>query len=178
MLSFKNLFRPAVLVAALVFGHFATSNAQLRSEVPSPFGISGPTLAHPSDGMNDQRLFGLASLRMGHSYEMSMGSFGGQMYNQNMYTNTIMLDFNERMSGRLDVAFAHSPFGNALPGMNQSGRIFVRNAELNYNLSERTNINISFRQVPAGMGYYNPYGYNGFGHGHNPFGRSRYMYPY
>ena len=39
-------------------------------------------------------------------------------------------------SGRY--TFAHSPFGQAVPGMNiQSGQIFVRNAEFNYRFNDR-----------------------------------------
>lgn len=154
-----------------------TTQAQLRNDLPSQYHISGPTLMVESQPAAEHRQFGLSSLRMGHSYEMTMGSMGGQAYNQNMYTNSLFMQFNEKMSGRLDVAFAHSPFGSAMPGMSQTGRIFVRNAEFNYALSDKANINVSFRQVPGGMGYYgNPYGYGGYGY--SPyFGRSRYS-PY
>ena len=150
------------------------ANAQLRRELPNPYTLMGPTIMMNKPDANNRGQFGFASLQMGHSYEMSFGSFGGQMYNQNMYTNTVTMQFNENMFGRLDVAFAHSPFGSALPGMNQSGRIFIRNAEFNYAINDKTNISFHFSQNP------NPYGYYGggpFGGRYSQnYGRDRYGY--
>jgi hypothetical protein len=147
--------------------------AQLRAELPTPYNITGPTIMTQGAVRSDSKLFGLLNMRMGHSYEMTMGSFGGQMYNQNMYTNTVYLDFNERMNGRFDVAFAHSPFGNAMPGMNQTGQVFVRNAEFNYKLNDRTQFSFRFQQVPGGMGMYgNPFGY---GYGRSGFHQDRFQ---
>lgn len=173
----KSILLPVLLLFALVLMTNNQAQAQLRNDLPSQYSVSGPTLMVESQPQAESRQFGLSSLRMGHSYEMSMGSMGGQMYNQNMYTNTLYMQFNEKMTGRLDVAFAHSPFGSAMPGMSQSGQIFVRNAEFNYALSERTNINFSFRQIPGGMGYGGgPFSYGGYGY--SPyFGRHRYS-PY
>lgn len=178
--TIMNIMKPTLLTLfalLIVLVATDTTQAQLRNDLPSAYNVSGPTLMVESQPVADRRQFGLSSLRMGHSYEMTMGSFGGQVYNQNMYTNSLYMQFNEKMSGRLDVAFAHSPFGSTVPGMSQTGRVFVRNAEFNYALSDRTNINFSFRQIPGGMGYYgNPYGYGGYGY--SPyFGRNRYS-PY
>lgn len=151
------------------------AQAQFRSHVPTPYSLMGPTIAVKSN-IGDTGTFGLASLQMGHSYEMSFGSFGGQMYNQNMYTNTVTMQFNEKMFGRVDVAFAHSPFGSALPGMNQTGSIFIRNAEFNYAINDKTNISFHFSQNPNGMGYYNggPFG----GSGYSPYYNRNRFNPY
>ncbi|KPP97093.1 MAG: hypothetical protein HLUCCA01_12405 [Bacteroidetes bacterium HLUCCA01] len=163
------------IVILLVLVTVTDIHAQLRRDLPSPYQITGPTLMTETQRSSSSRLFNFVNVTMGHSYEMSMGSFGGDVYNQNMYTNTLFLDFNERMNGRVDIAFAHSPFGQAVPGMNQSGQIFVRNAEFNYRFNDRTQIRFQFRQVPGGMGYNgfgDPYGYNSFygnGWGYNPF---------
>jgi len=148
-----------------------SAEAQLRRELPNPYLLMGPTIMLNKPDVYNQGQFGLSSLQMNHSYEMSFGSFGGQMYNQNMYTNTVSMQFNEKMFGRLDVAFAHSPFGSALPGMNQSGRVFIRNAEFNYAINEKTNISFHFSQNPNPMGYYGGL----FGGGYSPYyGRGRY----
>lgn len=139
------------------------SVAQLRSDVPSPYIITNPTLIQNRVASETKNAFGLANFTMGHSYEMSFGSFGGQAYNQNMYTNTMLLGFNDRLTGRLDVSLAHSPFGDNLPGMSNGAQIFVRNAMLNYALGENSNITLQFQQNPSGMGIFgNQYG-NSFG---------------
>ncbi|MCC5927455.1 MAG: hypothetical protein JJU41_12960 [Bacteroidetes bacterium] len=163
------------LIGSMLFGIAITADAQLRKDLPSAYRLTGPTLMTDHNQRNSSRLFNMVNVTMGHSYEMSMSTFGGNVYNQNMYTNTLFLDFNENFAGRVDVAFAHSPFGQGLPGMNQSGQIFVRNAEFNYRINERTQINFQFRQIPGGMGHRgfgHPYGYNsGFGRGwgYDPF---------
>lgn len=146
------------------------ANAQLRRELPNPYSLMGPTIMLNKPDPNSRGQFGLASLQMGHSYEMNFGNFGGQMYNQNMYTNTVTMQFNERMMGRVDVAFAHSPFGSALPGMNQAGRVFIRNAEFNYAINDKTNISFHFSQNPNAGYFGGPFGAGGY----SPFyGRSR-----
>lgn len=162
------------LVIILAFGNDA--DAQFRNELPTGYSVTGPTVMLNKPDSHNEREFGLSSFRMGHSYQMSFGSFGGQMFNQNMYTNTMFMQFNEKMSGRLDVAFAHSPFGSALPGMNQTGQVFIRNAEFNYNINERMNISFHFQQNPGGMGYYGgPFGMDRYGYG--PYSRHRFS-PY
>jgi hypothetical protein len=170
-------FTCLVLIFALSSALFTKAEAQLRREMPSPFKISGPTLISEMHQRDSSRLFGLVNVSMAHSYEMTMSSFGGNMYNQNMYTNTLFLNFNENLNGRVDLAFAHSPFGMGLPGANQGSQIFVRNAELNYSFNDRTHVRLQFSQMPRGaglFGYNDPFGFNGhrgafFGRGYDPF---------
>ncbi|MCH8496488.1 MAG: hypothetical protein LAT57_12775 [Balneolales bacterium] len=126
----KKLSVTAFLLAAMLFvSGIYDAEAQLRKDLPSAYQLTGPTLMTQQQ-RSDTRLFNLFNVSMGHSYEMTMSSFGGSVYNQNMYTNTLHLDFNENLQGRVDVAFAHSPFGQGMPGTNQTGQVFVRNAEL------------------------------------------------
>jgi hypothetical protein len=165
-------FTCLILTFAISAGIYSDAEAQLRRELPSPYRISGPTLVSEMHQRDSSRLFGLVNVSMAHSYEMSMSSFGGSMYNQNMYTNTLFLNFNENLNGRVDLAFAHSPFGQGLPGANQSGQIFVRNAELNYSFNERTHVRFQFSQMPRGagmFGYGDPFGH--YGHRNSFFGR-------
>lgn len=99
----------------------------------------------------------LFNMTMDHSYSMTFGSFGGQYQNLNAYTNTMHFFFSERMTGRLDLSVLHSPFGNSYLNANGSGKqidFIIRNAELNYQLSEKSNISIHFQQIPSyGYGY-------------------------
>lgn len=104
----------------------------------------------------------LFNMTMDHSYSMTFGSFGGQYQNLNAYTNTMHFFFSDRMTGRVDLSVLHSPFGNSYlnaNGSNQQVDFIVRNAELNYQLSEKSSISFHFQQVPS-YGY--GYGYNRF----------------
>lgn len=110
----------------------------------------------PSFTLN--KLFSPEHFRMGHSYEMSFGSFGGSSASMGMYTNTMMWQFNQKLAARVDVAFAHTPFGGNALGEGQSGRVFLRNAEVAYRPSENMRLHFSVHQSPYGA-YAGPYGY-------------------
>lgn len=100
-------------------------------------------------------LFGAEHFRMGHSYQMSFSSFGGQTTSMGMYTNSMMWQFNSAWAARLDVGVAHplmsSSFGN------QETRIFLRNAEVAYRPSENMEFRLHVQQSPYGR-YMRPYG--------------------
>ncbi|HEX7072222.1 MAG TPA: hypothetical protein VF190_15525 [Rhodothermales bacterium] len=117
------------------------------------------------------KLFSPAHFRMSHSYEFSTSSFGGGS-SLGMYTNTMMWQFNQKLAARVDVSYAHTPFGGNQFGMESGGRVFLRNAEIAYRPTERMELHFSIRQSPFGSymgpyGYYSPfYGYgHGFGYG-------------
>lgn len=138
-------------------GLASTAAGQLRQDVPTPYHWTGVVTKPITQTPNGQSVAPwLNQVRMRHSYEMTMGSFGGQMYNRNYYTNTLLLDFNEKLSGRMDVAFAHSPFGNGMM-MNQGPQVFLRNAELQYRFTDRAVLNVSFRHEPGAYGMTNPF---------------------
>ncbi len=143
------------------------SVAQLKSTQPSPYRNTGNVIkmeqSQPTGGLGN-----LFNMRMSHSYEMSFMSGNGFSGNVNMYTNTMMFAFSPKMTGRLDLAFAHSPFGNSMQGMQgmNQNQFFIRNASLNYKISENAQFNISFQQLPygpMGMGLNN--GFYGFERG-------------
>lgn len=107
---------------------------------------------------------------MNHSYSMNFGAVGGSFQNMNAYTNTLNFMFTPNFTGRLDVSFMHSPFGGnsfASSNNNMGGEILIRNAELNYKISDNARIHFQYQQLPSGYGLFNPYGYgmsNGFGY--------------
>jgi hypothetical protein len=146
-----------VVVLMLVFGSATIAAAQLRHEEPNPYQWTGSILRSAPIAQSSSLPFGMKGFQMSHSYEMTMGTFGGQTYNQNYYTNSMALQFNDRMTGKLDVAFAHSPFGNGMM-MNQGPRIFIRNAEFQYQISPKTQFSVSFQQNPWNR-YQSPYLY-------------------
>ncbi len=163
----KGLTFSAALVLTLLLS--SSAFAQFRGDLPNPYERTGQitTSAMGEDATN---VFGLFDMQMNQSYEMTFGSFGGgNMYNQNILTNTINMRFNENLHGRVDVAMAHSPFGNSPMGQDQNFNFFIRNAELQYDFSDNSTIRLQFRQSPGG---YNPYHRDPFGYRpYNRYGR-------
>lgn len=123
------------------------AHAQLRKDQNKRSELSGPIVKDPSDGANLGNLF---NMQMDHSYSMMFSSFGGQMQNMNAYTNTMHFFFSDKLTGRVDLSVFHSPFGNSLApnseGMNP--QFMIRNAELNYEISDNSTIRIQFQQQP------------------------------
>ncbi len=158
------------LLAGLLALPLQYGQAQYRSDNGSTLDRTGP-IVRTSDTNDQASFFGLRDFQMNHSYEMTMGSFGGDVYNRNTYTNTMHLMFNENLYGRVDLAMSHSPFGSGLMGQNDQTQFYVRNAELNYKFNENTRIQVRFQQIPQGYGhgygYYPPY--HRRSHLHDPY---------
>ncbi len=156
-----NRFLSAILI---LFVAALPAAAQLRQDVPSPHDWTGAVVKTqaPSRG-----LLGLQQFQMSHSYEMTMGSFAGQGYNQNYYTNTMRMRFNDRLTGRLDLSVAHSPFGQGLYA-GDGPRFLVRNAELSYQMNANTHFQVRFSQGPGGFhpGMYGSRYYDRFDRGY------------
>lgn len=167
MMMKKSVLLSALTIGlALVFALSTATQAQLRSEQQNSSELMGPVVKqNPSEGANLGNLF---NMQMDHSYSMMFSSFGGQFQNMNAYTNTMRFFFSEDLTGRLDLSVMHSPFGNSFMS-NSNGmdtKFLIRNAELNYQISDKSNISIQFQQVPAyGM---NPWS-SGFGYNRGPF---------
>ncbi len=158
-----------ILSAVSVFiifllGISTVSQAQLRKDLNRPSDLMGPIVKeNPSEGADLSNLF---NMQMSHSYSMNFASYGGQFQNMNAYTNTMHFFFSEDLTGRVDLQLLHSPFGNSFmnnnAGMNMDFR--VRNAELNYEINDNSNISIQFQQLPNyGMNPWSSHSYN------NPF---------
>lgn len=117
---------------------------------------SGPIIKKESSQAGN--LGNLFNMQMDHSYSMMFSSMGGQFQNLNAYTNTMRFFFSERLTGRLDISLLHSPFGNSYMNTNSNNGfgadIIIRNAELNYQLGNNSNIRVQFQQLPSyGFGY-------------------------
>jgi hypothetical protein len=169
----KTAFISTVGLAVLfLIGLSSISHAQLRSETNKSSELMGPIIKQNdlSKGANFSNLF---NMQMDHSYSMMFSSFGGEFQNMNAYTNTMHFFFSDDLTGRVDLSLLHSPFGNSMMSPNSNNgmdtQFLIRNAELNYQISDRSNIRIQFQQVP-GYGY--GYGMNPWSSGlrHNPFG--------
>jgi hypothetical protein len=101
-------------------------------------------------------LFGADDFQMGHSYQMSFSSFGGNATSMGMYTNSMRWQFNSDLAARVDVGVAH-PLANSGAFGNQETKVFLRNAEVAYEPSENMRFHIQIQQSPYGR-YASPFG--------------------
>ncbi|SMO60969.1 hypothetical protein [Fodinibius sediminis] len=169
LLSFLGAF------LTLTIGIQSLAHAQLRKDTHNSTELMGPVIKKqdPSEGANLGNLF---NMQMDHSYSMMFGSAGGQMQNMNAYTNTMHFFFTDKLTGRVDLSLLHSPFGNSFMsnGNGMNTEFLLRNAELSYQISEKSNIRIQVQQMPDNYYGMNPWGmggshYNPFYSRHNIF---------
>lgn len=160
----KARSRIPLLLLVLVLGISVAASAQMREHVQAEGDLTGNTVQH--DTMEPGSLENLFNMQMNHSYTMMFSSFGGQYQNINAYTNTMRFSFTDRLTGRLDLSLLHSPFGSSGVIGNQSNglgtQFLIRNAELNYQINDRSSIHLQFQQVPTmgtrpGSWYGNPF---------------------
>ncbi len=157
----RNILSLVVLVVLL--GVTLPAQAQLRDQVGNQ---QASAKLYGTDGamFSLNRLFSPEHFKMSHSYEMSFGSFGGNSSSLGMYTNSMMFQFNDKLAARVDLSFAHQPFGssNVMGDQGNKGQFFLRNAEVAYRPSENVQLHLSVRQSPYGS-YMSPYGRYGYG---------------
>jgi hypothetical protein len=159
-----------IIFMAGAIGTAVPAEAQLRDQVPARTAPAN-VMEDSGTGFLLNRLFSPEHFRIGHSYELSYGSFGGSGLTTGTYTNSMMWHFNSRLAARVDVGFMHTPLGTGnfaqqFGGQDSFGRVYLQNAEVAYRPSDNTVIHFSFRQSPYGA-YMRPYGYHspyGFGH--------------
>ena len=168
----KTLF---VLCLVALLGVSLPVQAQLRQDAQT---APAPVRLYDQGGstFSLNKFFSPAVFKMGHSVEMTAGSFGGTASSLAMYTNSMQWQFSDKLAARVDMSVAYSPLNNSpassLTGNNSNGRVFLRNAEIAYKPLENMELHLSFRQSPYGM-YASPYGYspygNRYGSGYNNF---------
>lgn len=145
-----------LLCLVFVLSVTAPAHAQLRETAQQNSSVVTKLYDTGSAATNALgNLFGADHFRMGHSYQMSFSSFGGQTASMGMYTNSMMWQFNSEWAARVDVSVAH-PLTNGAFG-NQETRIFLRNAEVAYQPSENVRFHFQVQQSPYGR-YMSPYG--------------------
>lgn len=144
----KEIKISAVFASFLLifFALNAVANAQLREMESKSSDYTGPIVKENSAG-NFSNLF---NMEMNHSYSMTFSSIGGQYQNINAYTNTMHFFFTDDLTGRVDLSLLHSPFGGSNMNNNSMGtELIIRNAELNYQISDKSNISLHFQQIPS-----------------------------
>lgn len=163
----KNILLVAGLIIIMLCVSADIGHTQFRDNVTTPYTTTGKIVKENTQSKTN--LFGNWSMQMSHSYSMSFSSFGGNMQNINMYTNSMDFYFSEKLTADVDISFMHSPFSSNLSPLEGSsafnGKVFINNASLNYEINDKTSITVQFRQMP----YNSAYGYYGMG---NAFGRN------
>ncbi|MBD3617608.1 MAG: hypothetical protein HUJ22_13665 [Gracilimonas sp.] len=161
----KKLFITSFIFALLLSTQLS---AQLRENLPASYTFSGPIINTQAPSiqswLND---FFQNKVTMSHSYSMSFGAVGGTYQNVNAYTNTLNFMITPDLTGRVDVSFLHSPFGGSdfvNSDNNLNGEILIRNAELNYKISDNAHIRFQYQQLPSGYGIFNRGGYGMYGY--------------
>lgn len=145
-----------LLCLVFVLSVTAPAHAQLRETAQQNSSVVTKLYDSGSAATNALgSLFGADHFRMGHSYQMSFSSFGGQTASMGMYTNSMMWQFNSKLAARVDVSVAH-PFTNGTFG-EQETQVFLRNAEVAYRPSENVRLHFQVQQSPYGR-YMSPYG--------------------
>lgn len=157
----RSLFTALMLVAFLLAA--SPVQAQLR---PSGSSVQSSVKLYDQGGagFSLNRFFTPEHFRMSHTFEASSSSFGGGS-SMAMYTNSMQWQFNSKLAARLDVAAAYSPMADSrlANAMGQNtGQVFVRNAELAYRPSDNVQLHLSMRRSPYGS-FMSPYGRGGYG---------------
>src|SRR5680860_252153 len=152
----KRVFNCCVLLLFILLASVSVSNAQLREAQHKASDYSGPIIKQndPSEGADLGNLF---NMKMSHSYSVNFASFGGQVQNLNAYTNTMQFFFSPKLTGRVDLSLIHSPFSNNNVngfGGDQQVQFILRNAELDYKISDKASLHLQVNQYPQGYGYY------------------------
>lgn len=166
----KKLFISTFVFAILLSTQLS---AQLRENLSKSYEFSGPVVNTQAPTIQTWlNEFFQNNVSMSHSYSMNFGAVGGTYQNVNSYTNTLNFAFTESLTGRLDVSFLHSPFGGSNfvnSDNNLNGEVIIRNAELNYQISDKAHIRFQYQQLPRGYGFFNR-GYGMYGYDrYNPW---------
>lgn len=101
-------------------------------------------------GQQNVGLLGIDMSRfsMSHAYSMSYMSMGGHGFTQGLYLNTMSYQFAFPLTVSLQLGMAHNPFeGNNTASILQNG-LFLSGAQIRYKPTEKTTIQLDFRQVP------------------------------
>ncbi|MFD2530832.1 hypothetical protein [Gracilimonas halophila] len=134
-------------------------SAQLRENLSKSYEFSGPIINNQAPTVQTWlNNFFQNNVTMSHSYAMNFGAVGGSYQNVNSYTNTLNIAFSEDLTGRVDVSFLHSPFGGSdfvNSDNNLNGEVIIRNAELNYQITDNAHIRFQYQQMPRSYGFFN-----------------------
>jgi len=103
-----------------------------------------------------------SKFQMNHTLSMSFGMSGGNQILQNSYINTMLFSLSDKITLRTDLGILSTPYHTFGDKSSLNDPQFFGGAELNYQVSENSFIQLRFESVPYSS-YYNNGFYNGFG---------------
>ena len=110
-----------------------------------------------------------SNFKMNHSVGMSYSTFGGSGVALSTYTNSMAFRLTENLNVEVDASLVASPYSSfGQDHQNEINGIYLTRAQLNYKISENSNLMIQYFNPSPGM-YYNNY------YGSSPFSRDRFI---
>ncbi len=160
-------------LAALLVLWSGVAIAQFKSQIEEEH----PSVAQSimRNDYSDLGLFGWfnpENFSMHHTFTSSFMSYGSYTLGVNMYTNSMMYKFSDKLNVAADVSLMMSPFGTMPQGIkNQYSGLMLNHAEVDYKPWDNFHINLQYNQYPYGSmnNWYGPYSrfYNPlFGYGY------------
>ena len=107
-----------------------------------------------------------SKFQMNHTLSMSFGMAGNSQLLQNSYLNTMLFSLSDNLTLRTDIGILSTPYHTFGKNSSLNNPQFFGGAELNYQVSENSFIQLRFDSLPY-SGYYNNY-YNNY---YSPFYR-------
>jgi hypothetical protein len=107
-----------------------------------------------------------SKFQMNHTLSMSFGMAGNSQLLQNSYLNTMLFSLSDNLTLRTDIGILSTPYHTFGKNSSLNDPQFFGGAELNYQISENSFIQLRFDSLPYSS-YYNNY-YNNY---YSPFYR-------
>ena len=143
------------------------SFSQFKDKELTPAIMDGITNYSPSGFLSN--FLNPNNFSMNHSVNMSYSAFGNNGIALSTYTNSMAFRLSENLNLEIDASAIASPYSSFGEQHQKSiNGIYLTRAQLNYKISDKSNLTIQYLNLPPGT-YYNNY-YNT-----SPFSRSRFM---
>jgi len=143
------------------------SFSQFKDKDITPTIFDGITNYSPSGFLSN--FLSPSNFQMNHSLGMSYSTFGGSGVALSTYTNSMAFRLTENLNIEVDASLVASPYSSfGQDHQNEINGIYLTRAQLNYKISENSNLMIQYFN-PAPGTYYNNF------YGSSPFSRDRFI---
>ena len=110
-----------------------------------------------------------SKFQMNHSFSMSFGMAGNNNMLQNSYLNTMLFNLSDKITLKTDIGIMSTPYHTFGEKSSLNSPRFFGGAELNYQVSENSYIQLRFDSLPYSSYYNNSY--NNYNRYNSPFYR-------
>jgi len=109
-----------------------------------------------------------SKFQMNHTLSMSFGMAGNSQMLQNSYLNTMLFNLSDKITLKTDIGILSTPYHTFGENSSLNNPRFFGGAELSYQISENSYIQLRFDSLPYNN-YYN--GYNRYNNYYSPYYR-------